>query len=138
MNPQFVTPEIAILLKQKGHTEECMAQYQIAMTTQKDKENGYSGSFGWKKGEVTFDKSYFVNNSKHDYSNKSWLGCGAPLWQEALNWLRTKKVVIAIEYVDCNSQPNHIIKWHNGTCFCEMPMGSDIEKAILKALEFVS
>lgn len=97
MNPQYVTPEIAKLLKEKGFAEECSAQYQIALTSRKDKEDGYSGSFGWKKGEVTFDRSYFVNNSKHDYSNKSWLGCGAPLWQEAIDWFDSKQIFISAE-----------------------------------------
>ena len=87
MKELFVTPELAKLLKDKGYVEECMAQYQIALTSKKDKENGYSGSFGWKKGEVTFDRSYFVNNSPHDYSNSSWLGCAAPLWQQVIDWL---------------------------------------------------
>ena len=86
MKEQFVPHEIAILLKEKGFTDKCMASYDISLTAQENKEDGFSGSFGWEKGEVNFNKGYFVNGSQYDFSNKNWLTCAAPLWQQCLEW----------------------------------------------------
>ena len=94
MKEQFVPYEIAILLKEKGFTDECMASYQISLTAQENEEDGFSGSFGWEKGEVNFNKGYFVNCAPYcDFSNKSWLSCAAPLWQQVIDWLREKHSV---------------------------------------------
>jgi hypothetical protein len=87
MKEQFVPHEIAILLKEKGFTDECMASYDISLTAQEDEEDGFSGSFGWEKGEVTFNKGYFANGTSYcDFSNEHWLYCAAPLWQQCLEW----------------------------------------------------
>jgi len=90
MKEQFVDHEIAILLKEKGYKEECMAYYEISIKAKEDPYDGFSGPFGWKKGEVNFNKGYFENNGLPDNSNEYWLLCGAPLWQQAIDWLREK------------------------------------------------
>jgi hypothetical protein len=87
MKEQFVPHEIAILLKEKGFTEKCMASYQISLTAKENDEDGFSGPFGWKKGEVHFNEGYFINGSEYDYTTKNWLHCGVPLWQQCLEWL---------------------------------------------------
>lgn len=87
MKEQFVPYEIAIKLKEKGFIDECMAYYEISLTAQENEEDGFSGPFGWKKGEVNFNKGYFVNNSLFDFSNENWLMCAAPLWQQVIDWL---------------------------------------------------
>jgi len=91
----YVTPEIAKGLKEIRFDEPCNANYQIALKSKKHKEDGYSGSFGWKKGEITFDKSYFRNFWKEcDYSGKHWLQVAAPLIQHAYRWFyETKKLI---------------------------------------------
>ena len=89
MKKYIVPPEIAFKLKEKGFEEECDASYTRYLTNKKDKQDGYGGPFGWKKGEVTYDSSYFVNNSKHDYSNKNYTQAGAPYYQQVQDWLRT-------------------------------------------------
>ena len=88
MKEQFVDHEIAVLLKEKGYKEECMAYYEISIKAKKDVHDGFSGPFGWKKGEVNFNKGYFENNGLPDNSNEYWLLCGAPLWQQVIDWLR--------------------------------------------------
>jgi len=90
MKEQFVPYEIAIKLKEKGFIDECMANYEISLTAQENEEDGFSGPFGWKKGEVNFNKGYFVNNSLFDFSNENWLMCAAPLWQQVIDWLEDK------------------------------------------------
>jgi hypothetical protein len=94
MKEQFVPYEIAILLKEKGFTDECMASYDISLTAQEDEEDGFSGSFGWEKGEVTFNKGYFANGVPYcDFSNEHWLYCAAPLWQQVIDWLLDKYMI---------------------------------------------
>jgi hypothetical protein len=89
MKEQFVPHEIAILLKEKGFTDECMASYEISLTAQENEEDGFSGPFGWEKGEVNFNKGYFANGVPYcDFSNEHWLYCAAPLWQQVIDWLR--------------------------------------------------
>lgn len=90
MKEQFVDHEIAALLKEKGFKEECMAFYEISIKAKEDPHDGFSGPFGWKKGEVNFNKGYFENNGLPDNSNEYWLLCGAPLWQQAIDWFREK------------------------------------------------
>jgi hypothetical protein len=98
MKEQFVDHEIAALLKEKGFKEECMAFYEISIKAKEDPYDGFSGPFGWKKGEVNFNKGYFENSGLPDNSNEYWLLCGAPLWQQAIDWLRdVKKVEIIVE-----------------------------------------
>jgi hypothetical protein len=90
MKEQFVDHEIAVLLKEKGFKGECMAYYEISIKAKKDEHDGFSGPFGWKKGEVNFSKGYFENSGLPDNSNEYWLLCGAPLWQQAIDWFREK------------------------------------------------
>jgi hypothetical protein len=90
MKEQFVNHEIATLLKEKGFKEECMAFYEISIKAREDVHDGFSGPFGWKKGEVNFSKGYFENSGLPDNSNEYWLLCGAPLWQQVIDWLREK------------------------------------------------
>ena len=89
MQDQFVPYGIAIALKEIGYTEACMAHFSISLTECVNEEDGKSGPFGWEKGEVTFDKSYFINNYDGiDYSNDDWLSAAAPLYQQVFNWFR--------------------------------------------------
>jgi hypothetical protein len=90
MKEQFVNHEISALLKEKGFKEECMAFYEISIKAKEDPYDGFSGPFGWKKGEINFSKGYFENSGLPDNSNEYWLLCGAPLWQQVIDWFREK------------------------------------------------
>jgi hypothetical protein len=110
MKDQFVPHEIAILLKEKGFTDECMASYQISLTAQENEEDGFSGPFGWEKGEVNFNKGYFANGVPYcDFSNEHWLYCAAPLWQQVIDWfLEEHKLLITITSCSQESWQFHI------------------------------
>jgi hypothetical protein len=86
MKHLFVPYGLAVKLKEKGFKEECMAYYEYALKSRKDKEQGYSGSFGWKKGECNFNKGYMINESKQDTSNDYWNIVAAPLYQQVIDW----------------------------------------------------
>ena len=89
IHKEFIPYELSLKLKQVGFQEECMGYYTCSLTSVKHETDGYSGPFGWKKGEVSFDKSFFINNNKNfDYSNENWLYCGAPLYQQVFRWFR--------------------------------------------------
>ncbi len=100
MKEQFVDHEIAALLKEKGFKEECMAFYEISIKAKEDPYDGFSGPFGWKKGEVNFNKGYFENNGLPDNSNEYWLLCGAPLWQQVIDWVFLKYNIIVDYSID--------------------------------------
>jgi hypothetical protein len=91
MTKEFLPYELAVKLKQLGFDDECMAYYTISLTEVEHKEDGTTGPFGWKKGEVFFEKRFFKNNSQGiDRSNENWLEVGAPLFQQAFRWFREK------------------------------------------------
>jgi hypothetical protein len=60
MNKEFVPYELAVKLKELGFVDECMAYYTISLTEVEHKEDGTTGPFGWKKGEVFFEKRFVV------------------------------------------------------------------------------
>lgn len=88
MKEQFVTYDIAKKLKDKKFTEECMGYYDYAKTAQHNEQDGYSGPFGWRKGECNFNKEYFYNGCLKDISNENWENVAAPLWQQVIDWFR--------------------------------------------------
>jgi len=89
LQPKYVTFEQGKLLKEKGFNVPTKKFYELALTSKKDKEHGYSGSFGWKKGECNLQEGYFINNLKDcDYSGKHWFMCSAPEQWVVVEWLR--------------------------------------------------
>jgi hypothetical protein len=95
MNKEFVPYELAVKLKELGFVDECMAYYTISLTEVEHKEDGTTGPFGWKKGEVFFEKRFFKNNSQGiDGSNENWLEVGAPLYQQCYRWFREKYFIV--------------------------------------------
>lgn len=87
----YIPHELALELKKLGFEEPCEYNGTLYLKSQKNKEDGYSGPFGWKKGELTIDHSYFINNyPKCDYSNEHYVCFGIPSWTQAFRWFRTK------------------------------------------------
>ena len=82
--------EIAKLLKEKRFDIPTKKYYEYALKSKKDKENGYSGSFGWKKGELNLQSDYFQNNSKSDFTSEMWYMCSSPTIAEVVMWLYEK------------------------------------------------
>jgi len=48
---QRVSFDNAKLLKEKGFDVPCIKSFEIALKSKKNKQDGYSVVFGWKKGE---------------------------------------------------------------------------------------
>ncbi len=104
MKEQFVTYDIAKKLKDKKFTEECMGYYDYAKTAQHNEQDGYSGPFGWRKGECNFNKEYFYNGCLKDISNENWENVAAPLWQQVIEWFREKhQIFIEVEKITFNN-----------------------------------
>jgi hypothetical protein len=103
IKPTYVTSEQGKLLKEKGFIEGCNYYYELALTSKKDKQDGYSGSFGWEKGECNLQNGYFINNWKDcDYSGKHWFMCSAPEQSVVCEWLlKTYSIYLWVEpYAD--------------------------------------
>lgn len=81
---------IAKLLKEKGFDEQCYYYYEHAITEAYNEQDGYSGPFGWEKGETNYQSGFHINNSKYDSSNEAWLLCSAPTIAEVCMWLYEK------------------------------------------------
>ena len=91
MKNEFTPYDRSLKLKQLGFEDECMAYYEISVTEVEHEEDGTSGPFGWKQGEVSFEKRFFVNNLKGvDHTNDNWVCAAAPTWRSAFNWFREK------------------------------------------------
>lgn len=87
--PTYVTFEQAKLLKEKGFNIECNHYYEHALTSLVDQQDGYSGPFGWEKGELNYQSGYFINNIESvDTSNESWYLCARPEQWQVVEWLR--------------------------------------------------
>ena len=86
----LVTFEIAKLLKEKGFDLATRKYYEHSLTERYNDEDGYSGPFGWKKGETTLQEGYHINNSKFDNSNDDWFICSTLTISEVVMWLYEK------------------------------------------------
>ena len=91
MKNEFVPYELALKLKKIRFEDECMACFEMSLTEVEHEEDGKSGPFGWKKGELFFEKTFFINNnSVIDNSNENWIRFAAPTFSQAFRWFREK------------------------------------------------
>jgi len=88
IEPRYVTFGQAKLLKEKGFDVKCSRYYEYALKSRKNKEDGYSGPFGWKKGELNLQVDTFINGGYMDVSNESWYLCAVPEQCQVVEWLR--------------------------------------------------
>lgn len=138
IQPVYVTFEQAKLLKEKGFDVIVKHWYEYALTSQKDKDNGYSGSFGWKKGECNLQSGYFQNNSTGDLLKcTSWFLCAAPEQHQVIEWFEIKyqKYVYAFKY---NRTWHYKIDAEHGTDYFSTGKGYDSRKqAYSAAIDYV-
>ena len=82
---QVISLETAKLAKQKGFNAGVKGNYVEYLKTNKSD----NPSFRTKKGEVTYDSDYFINNDKMcDYSNENYTMYAAPTQSLLAKWLR--------------------------------------------------
>jgi hypothetical protein len=105
MTEQLVSFETAKLAKEKGFVAGSSHYYEQAKTSQKDKQDGYSGAFGWKKGETNLQSDYTKNSS--DIGNSSWFICEAPTQSLLQKWLREKHCL----HIQLGGSEGEIGKW---------------------------
>ena len=87
MNKPISFP-LSKLLKEKGFDLPTHKYYEYALKSVKNREDGYSGNFGWKKGELNLQTQYFINNSKiSDLTSEMWYMCLAPTIAKVVMWL---------------------------------------------------
>jgi hypothetical protein len=86
----LVTFELSKLLKEKGFDLATRKYYEHSLTERYNSEDGYSGPFGWKKGETILQEGYHINNSKFDNSNDDWFICSTLTISEVVMWLYGK------------------------------------------------
>jgi len=99
---ELITFELSRIAKEKGFNYPTSKYFEHSLTERVDEEDGKSGPFGWGKGELTTQSSYFINNHKDiDFSNKSWYQCSRPTQSLLQRWLRE---VHDIHLVPC---PHH-------------------------------
>lgn len=89
---QYIEFETAKLAKELNFDQQCDYYYEYSLTDKIDEQDGTSGSFGWKKGEINFQSSFFINYHKDvDLSNNNWYLCGASIQSLLQRWLREVK-----------------------------------------------
>lgn len=97
--------EVSKLLKEKGFDVMWRQHYELALTSKKDKQDGYSGPFGWKKGELNVQNHYNTNSSLSSYyDDKNWYACSRPTHTIAIEWLRVNFGLVISSYP-------HYLKW---------------------------
>jgi len=112
MTEQLVSFETTKLAKEKGFsvgTFGCLVHYK---TENKHHEDGTSGPFGWKKDEMTFDKSYVVNGRADlgDLSNSSYDCYELPTQSLLQKWLREKhKISVELSSSDLDGYNYEVV-----------------------------
>ena len=93
--------EVSKLLKEKGFDVPTQFYWEKSLTESYHEEDGYSGTFGWRKDEINFSSGYTRNSNPLIADNKSWLVCSAPTHALAIEWLRVNfEIWISIMYLD--------------------------------------
>lgn len=160
MEKQFVTPTIALELKELGFDEECLAYRTTGSPVTLDK-NGDKTNFillsSKTRGELVGHGT--VKNSLFDYLKNNDLTCGelytlsnsitAPIWQQAIDWIRKEhKLHIFIDIWPTDEEPDrcwYMIRFLNRREDSEKDSMSGWfnsqyearEQAILKAIELI-
>lgn len=94
----YVTFEVAKLLAKHGFNCECRSHYEHSLTEQIDEQDGASGPFGWKKGELNIISDYNVNSLLNRYENTAWESYSRPTTTLVLKWLRVNfNAIIMVE-----------------------------------------
>ncbi len=89
INEDYCSLDVSKLLKEKGFDVWCKSHYELALTSKKNKQDGYSGPFGWKKGELNIQSDNNNNTSLSEYYNGiHWFGCSRPTHTMAIKWIR--------------------------------------------------
>lgn len=116
MEKLFIPYKLAIIAKNKGFDEPCIAQW-------------------YNKEKLLMEITPLRNSKMPNITDKDAI-C-APLYQQIVDWfIKEKKLVIYPEYSSYNSLPFYHIKWNNGKCHNEMRV-SNINKAIEEAFKLV-
>jgi hypothetical protein len=124
IQPAYATFEQAEKLKEKNFDVKCKHYYEFALTSKKNKQDGYSGPFGWKKGELNIQSGHFINNDKHvDSSNEAWFLCSRPEQWQIVEWLRVNHG-IHIE-VSCDVYGE---LWYAKLHVCSKEVWEDLDK----------
>ena len=141
MKEQFATYEISLSLKELGFDEDCFCYYAKPYPDERIEFNYAAISYGFVK-------------QNHSILQK----CSAPLWQQVIDWLESKNILISIYYdkvdksyfkKDYPPPHNYIYSYRVGyydehkQCIMEKLMVNGFEwsyhkareKAILKATE---
>lgn len=110
MKEQFVTYDIALKLKELGFNEKCL---------------GFYGG-GFKSAE----KSFELNNNDDATRFRQNNGLKAPLWQQAIDWLKLSHNI-------CVTQTPSIVvdSWIVVTSDSKTIFSGSKEQSILKAIE---
>jgi len=88
IKPVYVSFDQAKILKEKSFIEPCNSYFELALTSQENDQDGFTGPFGWRKGELNTHSDYFINNHKStDLSSESWYMCARPEQWKVVGWL---------------------------------------------------
>lgn len=137
MNEQFVTYEIALKLKEKGFDEECIMYY----FPNPNKKLGEEFVLVYGKDCIGRDYTPLRDHVKSGLFHNT---IAAPLWQQVIDWFRTKNELsleiyhTSFGYVSMIKEITHqdilpIFEYNDGTEDYNMLR----EKTVLKAFEFI-
>jgi len=110
MKEQFCTYEIAKQLKELGFNEECF------------------GWWYWINGKVANFYDYKISNSQLIKLNSHKNNCSAPLWQQAISFLKIKHNILIAELWD---------GWEMAKEGDDFVVYKEINEAILKTIKII-
>lgn len=158
MEKQFVTYEIALKLKEIGFDEECFGYYTpIKDWMMKGKYSDGKLHFhgpNWANNDNTMYFMYLQNSfgdrnctTKNSRFTKAIYNIAVPLWQQAVNWFRSKNIFVSVNHTIGNMRQGiSSLTWHytilefkdGYTCSSEYKTYEEtVENAILKAVELI-
>ena len=141
MKEQFVTYEIALVLKELNFEEDCMACFTSKLNDNTFNQFWYSDQI-WDNSDFHPSPRMCKNS---DFGNEK--SCTAPLWQQVIDWLLTEKkisVYVGATFISGYTNPfwnvvtptDYYISEKVYSGFSNTLLEAK-EKAILKAIELI-
>jgi len=90
MREEIISLVTAKILKEKNFNVGVYGSYTHYLKTRKHD----NPSFAYKKGEIGYDRDYFVNNGSSDFTCKYYIMCAAPSQSIVLSWLREEHGIV--------------------------------------------
>jgi hypothetical protein len=128
--------DLSVLLREVGFNSYCQKYYSISLKSKKDDQDGYSGSFGWRKHELSLHDGF--NNNDTRKPNQYWYACSAPKYNVVIDWLEEFYKIYFVPFIDINNDMIYSYKiYDNDKCLVNGNFYNTRKEAMEDGLTYV-